>query len=123
MWLVIRLSGTKACFFSSFLLFRIMCVKLSTLQHFVRRIPSIYGFWSWGFGGLGVSLTTDVCIVPLVPAMIIMGSSTIHLMVRDDPKLPGDSGEAPISEWSGWRFDSHCEIFSLLDGEKIKLSR
>ena len=33
-------------------------------------------------------------------------------MVRDDPKLLGDSGEVPISEWSGWQFDSHCEIFS-----------
>ena len=33
-------------------------------------------------------------------------------------KLLGDSGEVPSSKWSGWRFDSHCEIFSLLD-EKI----
>jgi hypothetical protein len=38
--------------------------------------------------------------------------------VRDDPKLLGDSGEVPIFEWSGWRFDSYYEIFSLLDGEK-----
>ena len=38
-------------------------------------------------------------------------------LVRDDPKLPGDSGEAPISEWSGWRFDSRREIFSPLDGK------
>ena len=38
---------------------------------------------------------------------------------RDDPKLPGDSGEVPISEWNGWRFDSRFEIFSLLDGEKL----
>ena len=38
--------------------------------------------------------------------------------VRDDPKLPGDSGEVPISEWSGWRFDSYRKIFSLPD--KIK---
>ena len=37
----------------------------------------------------------------------------------DDPKLLGDSGEVPISEWSGWQFDSHHEIFSLLDGIKI----
>ena len=37
--------------------------------------------------------------------------------VRDDPKLPGDSGEIPISEWSGWQFDTRYEIFSLLDGK------
>jgi hypothetical protein len=37
--------------------------------------------------------------------------------VRDDLKLPGDSGEVPIFEWSGWRSDSCCEIFSLLDGK------
>ena len=39
-------------------------------------------------------------------------------MVWDDPKLPGDSGEVSIFEWSGWRFDFCFEIFSLLDGEK-----
>ena len=33
--------------------------------------------------------------------------------VRGDPKLPGDSGEVPIAEWSGWRFDSCSEVFSL----------
>ena len=38
--------------------------------------------------------------------------------VRDDPKLLGDNGEIPFFEWSGWRFDSRCEIFSLLDGKK-----
>ena len=37
--------------------------------------------------------------------------------VRDEPKLLGDSGEVPISKWSGWQFDSYCEIFSLLDGK------
>ena len=37
-------------------------------------------------------------------------------MVQDDPKLLGDSGEVPISKRSDWRFDSCCEIFSLLDG-------
>ena len=41
------------------------------------------------------------------------------VMVRDDPKLQGDSGEVPISEWSGWRFDFHYENFSLLDGKKL----
>jgi hypothetical protein len=34
-------------------------------------------------------------------------------------KLPGDSSEVPIFKWSGWQFDSHCEMFSLLDGNKI----
>ena len=29
-----------------------LCV-LGTLQHFERRIPLVYGFWSWGFVGLG----------------------------------------------------------------------
>ena len=43
--------------------------------------------------------------------------SLIMLKVRDDPKLPGDSGEILISKWSGWRFDSHCEIFCSLDGK------
>ena len=37
-------------------------------------------------------------------------------MIQDDPELPGDSGEVPISKWSGW-FDSCCEIFSMLDGK------
>jgi hypothetical protein len=27
-------------------------------------------------------------------------------------------GEVLISEWSGWRFDSRYEIFSLLDRKK-----
>ena len=34
-------------------------------------------------------------------------------VVQDDPKLPGDSGEVPISEWSGWQFNSRCEIYFL----------
>ena len=38
-----------------------------------------------------------------------------QLKVQDDHKLLDDSGEVLISEWSGWRFDSHCEIFYLLD--------
>jgi hypothetical protein len=42
--------------------------------------------------------------------------------VQDDPKLPRDSGEVPISEWSGWQFNFRCEIFSLLDG-RIQLGR
>ena len=33
--------------------------------------------------------------------------------VWDEPKLLGDSGEVPISEWSGWRFNTHCEICSI----------
>jgi transposase len=36
-------------------------------------------------------------------------------LIQDDPKLLGDSGEAPIFEWIDWRFDSRCEIFSLLE--------
>jgi hypothetical protein len=36
-------------------------------------------------------------------------------LVQDDPNLPDDSGEVSIYEWSGWRFDSRYEIFSLLD--------
>ena len=39
--------------------------------------------------------------------------------VRDDPYLPGDTGELLISDWSGWRFDLHYETFSLLDGNKL----
>ena len=35
--------------------------------------------------------------------------------VQDDSKLPGDTREVPIYEWSNWQFDSGCEIFSLLD--------
>ena len=41
------------------------------------------------------------------------------LLVQDDPNLSGDNGEVPIFEWGGRRFDSHCEIFSLLDGKKL----
>jgi hypothetical protein len=43
----------------------------------------------------------------------------INILVRDDYKLPGDSGEVPIFEWSGWQFDFHCEVFSLLDIKKL----
>ena len=43
-----------------------------------------------------------------------VSGSTEKAQVRNDPKLLGDSGEVSISEWSGWRFDSRCEIFSLL---------
>ena len=38
-------------------------------------------------------------------------------LVWDNPKLPGDSGDIPISKWSGWRFDSCYEIISVRDGE------
>ena len=38
-------------------------------------------------------------------------------LVQDDPKLMGDSKEALIFKWSGWRFDSRCESLSLLDGK------
>jgi hypothetical protein len=40
-------------------------------------------------------------------------------VVQNDPKLPSDSGEVPISEGSGWRLDSCCEIFSLLGGKEL----
>ena len=39
-------------------------------------------------------------------------------LLWDDRKLPGDSGEAPIFEWSDWQFHTRCEIFSLLDRKK-----
>jgi hypothetical protein len=39
--------------------------------------------------------------------------------VQDDLKLPGDSREVPVSEWSGWQFASRYEIFSLLDRKKL----
>lgn len=39
--------------------------------------------------------------------------------VQDVPKLPGDSREVPISAWSGWRCNSRCKIFSLLDQKKL----
>ena len=48
--------------------------------------------------------------------MVVVAMCDMLLVLgRDDPKLPGDSGDIPISEWSGWQFDSHCKIFSLLD--------
>ena len=44
---------------------------------------------------------------------------TKHIECRptggDDSKQLGDIGEVSIFEWSGWRFDSCCEIFSRLD--------
>jgi hypothetical protein len=43
--------------------------------------------------------------------------------VRDDPKLPGDSGEVSIYEWSSWRFDFRCEIFSRLNGKNSYVGR
>jgi hypothetical protein len=42
-------------------------------------------------------------------------------VVQDNPKLPGDSEEVPISEWNGWRYDSSYEVFSLLDGKETSL--
>ena len=46
---------------------------------------------------------------------LIMTSSHSYAQVQDVPKLPGDNGEVPVSEWRGWPFDSYCEFFSLLD--------
>ena len=53
--------------------------------------------------------------------MLILKEITLSgvARVQEDPKLPGDSGEVPISEWSGWRFDSRCDILSLLDRKKL----
>ena len=48
-----------------------------------------------------------------------VGNAYIHKRthkVCTDRKLSDVSGEEPIFEWSGWRFDPNCEIFSLLDG-------
>ena len=39
--------------------------------------------------------------------------------VRDNRKLLGDSGEAPILKRSGWRVNSRWEIFSFFDGGKL----
>ena len=33
--------------------------------------------------------------------------------------LREESEEVLNFEWSAWRFDSHCEFFSLLDGNKL----
>lgn len=46
----------------------------------------------------------------------------VYLEVWDEPKLPGDSGQVLIDEWSGWLFKSCCEIFSLIDKKKKKIS-
>jgi hypothetical protein len=42
---------TMGSFFSNFLSFRTMC--LGSLWQCGRRIPLVYGFWNWGFVGLG----------------------------------------------------------------------
>ena len=44
-------SGIGACFFSN--LFCLQLCVLVTLSQYGRRIPLVYGFWSWGFVGLG----------------------------------------------------------------------
>ena len=38
-------------------------------------------------------------------------------MTPNGHRWTDDSGHVPIFEWSGWRFDSSSEIFSLLDGK------
>ena len=45
------------------------------------------------------------------------------VLVQDDPKQLVDSQEVPIFDWSGWWFDSRCEIFSLLDGKGEKKTK
>ena len=49
---------------------------------------------------------------------IVLGQNSPFDAVRDDPKLPGDSGEVFISKWSGWWFNFHFKSFSLLDRKK-----
>lgn len=44
-------------------------------------------------------------------------TNVTFLLVRDDPKQLGDSGEALILDLSDWRFDSRWESFLLLDGK------
>jgi hypothetical protein len=60
--------------------------------------------WTW---------TTYVSNSTSTSPFIAHGIVCMH--VRDDPKLSGESGEVFISKWSGWRFDSHYETFSLFD--------
>ena len=48
----------------------------------------------------------------------LWGQHLVDFSGGDDPKLRGYSGEVPIYEWSGWQFDSCCEIFSILDRKK-----
>ena len=44
----------------------------------------------------------------LIPISYIMDD----YKVGDDPRLPGDRGEVPMFEWSGWRFNMYQYIFS-----------
>jgi hypothetical protein len=44
-----------------------------------------------------------------------IGLIKISISFQEDPKLLGDSGEVPIFEWSGRRFNSRYGIFSLLE--------
>ena len=69
---------------------------------------------SWGNNVVVCDNDDLVCLV--VNWVQLIQSSLNHGL--NDPKLPGDSGEVPISKWNGQWFDSHCDIFSLLDGEK-----
>ena len=65
-----------ACFFSNFLLFRIICVRnLIAIweKDFINLWILELGFYrSWR------SLTILVYIVPLIHVVIVMGGSTIH---------------------------------------------
>ena len=67
----VQLSGTRACFFSNFLLFRIMCVRYLTticekdsISLWILELR-ICRFWR--------SLTVVVCVVPLNNVVIIVG--------------------------------------------------
>ena len=74
----------------------------------VEATHELFGSLYFSWKSLGCLLTC--CNAHLVP---------IDVLVWDDLKLPYDSGEESISEWSGWQFDSYCEIFSLLDGKRV----
>ena len=57
------------------------------------------------------------CFVPHEKIDSKLDERTLYCIkgVQDDLKLRSDSGGVLIYKWSGWLFDSHCEIFSLLD--------
>ena len=59
-------------------------------------------------------MASDIGVVFLSSLPII---NVIQPLVWDDHELPGDSGEVLVFEWSGWRFNSRCELFSLFDGK------
>jgi hypothetical protein len=59
--------------------------------------------------------TKYLSILPTSSFELIQGVQ--ETVVQDDPELLGDSGEVLIFEWSGWRFNFRCVIFSPLHGK------